>query len=50
MQLGLHRPILERWGTRVKNVFIHGGYGESCILRVGNNDLLKDKFWTSLAI
>ncbi|MEL6217230.1 MAG: ABC transporter permease [Pseudomonadota bacterium] len=50
IRLGLDRPFFERWGTWISNVFLHGDFGESCILRVGINDLLKDKFWISLAI
>ncbi|MGI9422765.1 MAG: ABC transporter permease, partial [Hyphomicrobiaceae bacterium] len=34
----------------IGNVFFRGDFGESCILRVGINDLLKDKFWISLGI
>ncbi|MEM8842403.1 MAG: ABC transporter permease, partial [Pseudomonadota bacterium] len=30
--------------------FLHGDFGESCILRVSINQLLKDKFWISLSI
>ena len=49
-RLGLDRPFLERFGTWIGNVFFRGDFGESCILRVGINDLLKDKFWISLGI
>ena len=49
-RLGLDRPFLERFGSWIGNVFFRGDFGESCILRVGINDLLKDKFWISLGI
>lgn len=49
-RLGLDRPFLERWGSWIGAVFLQGDFGQSCILRVGINDLLKDKFWISLAI
>lgn len=32
------------------NVFFKGDFGDSCILRVPINDLLKDKFWISLGL
>ncbi|MEM7316596.1 MAG: ABC transporter permease, partial [Planctomycetota bacterium] len=47
-RLGLDRPFLERFGGWIGNVFFKGDFGQSCILRVGINDLLKDKFWISL--
>jgi peptide/nickel transport system permease protein len=50
VRLGLDRPFLERWATWMKNVFVHGDFGESCILRQSINDLLKDKFWISLGL
>jgi len=50
VRLGLDRPFLERWASWIGNVFVHGDFGESCILRVSINDLLKDKFLISLAI
>ncbi len=50
IRLGLDRPFLERFGGWLGNVFFKGDFGQSCILRVGINDLLKDKFWISLAI
>lgn len=50
VRLGLDRPFLERWGSWIKNVFVHGDFGESCILRQSINDLLKDKFWISLGL
>ncbi|MEM1277410.1 MAG: ABC transporter permease [Pseudomonadota bacterium] len=49
-RLGLDRPFITRWGSWLGNVFLHGDFGDSCILRVSINDLLKDKFWISLAI
>lgn len=49
-RLGLDRPFLIRWGTWLGNVTFKGEFGESCILRLNINDLLKDKFWISLAI
>ena len=49
-RLGLDKPYLVRWGTWLGNVFFKGDFGESCILRVSINDLLKDKFWISLGI
>ena len=50
VRLGLDRPFLERWATWMGNVFFRGDFGESCILRQSINDLLKDKFWISLAL
>lgn len=49
-RLGLDKPYLERWGTWVGNVFFRGDFGESCILRVGINQLLGEKMWVSLGI
>ena len=49
-RLGLDKPFLVRWGTWVGNVFIRGDFGNSCILRLNINKLLKDKFWISLGI
>lgn len=49
-RLGLDRPFLERWTGWMGNVFFRGDFGESCILRVSINDLLKDKFWISLGL
>lgn len=49
-RLGLDRPFVERWAGWLGNVFLHGDFGESCILRVSINDLLSDKFYISLAI
>lgn len=50
VRLGLDRPFLERWGSWVYNAFVHGEFGDSCILRVNINQLLGDKFWISLGI
>ncbi|MDF1856112.1 ABC transporter permease [Pseudooceanicola sp.] len=49
-RLGLDRPFLIRWGSWVGNVFVHGDFGDSCILRLNINDLLGDKFAISAAI
>jgi peptide/nickel transport system permease protein len=49
-RLGLDRPFLVRWTSWVGNVFFHGQFGESCILRLNINQLLADKFWISLGI
>ena len=49
-RLGLDRPFVERWVKWVGNVFIHGEFGDSCILRLNINQLLADKFWISLGI
>lgn len=49
-RLGLDRPFVERWGKWVGNVFVHGEFGDSCILRLNINQLLSDKFWISLGI
>ena len=50
VRLGLDQPFFVRWGTWMGNVFFRGDFGDSCILRVPINDLLKDKFWISLGI
>jgi len=50
VRLGLDRPFLVRWGDWVGNVFLHGDFGDSCILRVDINQLLGDKFLISLGI
>lgn len=49
-RLGLDRPFVERWGKWVYRVFVHGEFGDSCILRLNINQLLADKFWISLGI
>ncbi len=48
-RLGLDRPFIVRWSSWVTNAF-RGEFGDSCILRVNINHLLKDKFWISLGI
>ncbi len=50
VRLGLDKPFIQRWASWVGNVFIHGDFGDSCILRVPINQLLKDKFWISLGL
>lgn len=49
-RLGLDKPFMVRWGTWVGKVFTKGEFGDSCILRLNINQLLKDKFWISLGI
>ncbi len=50
VRLGLDKPFLTRWSSWVYNAFVHGEFGDSCILRVNINQLLGDKFWISLGI
>ena len=50
VRLGLDKPFIQRWTNWMTNVFVNGDFGESCILRVEINDLLKDKFWISLGL
>jgi peptide/nickel transport system permease protein len=50
VRLGLDKPFLVRWSNWVGNVFLHGEFGDSCILRVNINQLLGDKFLISLGI
>ena len=50
VRLGLDKPFIQRWTGWMANVFVNGDFGESCILRVEINDLLKDKFWISLGL
>ena len=50
IRLGLDRPFLERWTSWLGNVFLHGDFGQSCILRMDINNLLGDKFLISLGI
>ncbi|HUF86123.1 MAG TPA: ABC transporter permease [Thermohalobaculum sp.] len=50
VRLGLDQPFLVRWTTWVGDVFLHGEFGDSCILRVNINHLLGDKFLISLGI
>jgi peptide/nickel transport system permease protein len=49
-RLGLDRPFPERWARWVGRVFLHGDFGESCILRVRVNQLVGDKFLLSLGL
>lgn len=50
VRLGLDRPFFQRWTTWLGNVFLHGDFGDSCILRMSINHLLGDKFLISLGI
>jgi len=50
VRLGLDKPFVQRWTSWLGNVFIHGEFGDSCILRVNINRLLGDKFLISLGI
>jgi peptide/nickel transport system permease protein len=50
IRLGLDKPYIQRWATWVGNVFLHGDFGDSCILRVNINQLLGQKIWISLGI
>jgi len=49
-RLGLDKPYIQRWAGWVGNVFLHGDFGDSCILRVNINQLLGEKIWVSLGI
>ncbi len=49
-RLGLDRPFPVRFGTWMKNIVVDRDFGDSCILRVSINELLKDRFYISLAI
>ncbi len=49
-RLGLDKPYIQRWASWVGNVFLHGDFGDSCILRVNINQLLGEKIWISLGI
>lgn len=49
-RLGLDQPFFVRWGTWIGNVFTKFDFGESCILRKPITQLMKDKFWISLAL
>lgn len=49
-RLGLDRPFLVRWASWIGTVFVHGDFGESCILRMQINELLGQKMWLSLGI
>jgi len=46
----LEEPVLIRWVNWVKDVFVHGDFGFSCILRKPINLLLGTKFWISLGL
>ncbi len=50
IRMGLDKPYVIRWVNWVTDVFVHGDFGDSCILRVRVNDLLGTKFWISLGI
>ena len=50
IRMGLDKPYVVRWVNWVRNVFVEGDFGESCILRVRVNSLLGTKFWISLGI
>ncbi len=50
IRLGLDKPFIQRWTSWLGNVFLHGDFGESCILRMSINNLLGDKFLISLGI
>lgn len=50
VRLGLDKPFLVRWTSWLGNVFFHGQFGDSCILRLDINQLLGDKFLISLGI
>jgi len=49
-RLGLDRPFPVRFVTWMKNIIVDRDFGDSCILRVSINELLKDRFYMSLAI
>ena len=50
VRLGLDKPFFIRWTSWIGNVFFHGEFGDSCILRLNINRLLGDKFLISLGI
>ncbi len=50
VRLGLDKPFVQRWTSWLGNVFLHGEFGDSCILRLSINRLLGDKFLISLGI
>ena len=50
VRLGLDKPFFIRWTSWLGNVFLHGDFGDSCILRLSINRLLSDKFYISLGI
>ncbi len=46
----LEKPVFIRWVDWVKDVFVHGDFGFSCVLRKPINLLLGTKFWISLGL
>jgi peptide/nickel transport system permease protein len=50
IRLGLDKPYVQRWAMWIGNVFLHGDFGDSCILRKPINQLMGEKFWISLAL
>ena len=48
-RLGLDRPFPVRFGSWIKNIVVDGDFGDSCILRVSINELLKERFFISLS-
>ena len=50
IRMGLDKPFIERWGMWVGDVFTRGYFGESCLWRVGVNQLIGDKFLLSLGL
>ncbi len=50
VRLGLDKPFVQRWTSWLGNVFLHGEFGDSCILRLSIIRLLGDKFLISLGI
>jgi len=52
--IDLTMPLVEsffiRWMNWVKDVFLHGDFGYSCVLRTPINLLLGTKFWISLGL
>ena len=43
-------PVFIRWVYWVKDVFVHGDFGYSCVYRKPINLLLGTKFWISLGL
>ncbi len=50
IRMGLDQPFVARWGMWVGDVFTRGYFGESCLWRIGVNNLIGDKFMMSLAL
>jgi peptide/nickel transport system permease protein len=50
LTIPLEEPYFIRWVNWVKDVFVHGDLGYSCVLRTPINMLLGTKFWISLGI